>query len=321
MSREASAGRGARAPFVHRALLYRDEADMAPEACRFLVDALESGGRAVAVLAPPEADVLREALGPAAKEVQFAPARDWYGRLGPMFHRLAGVLEAAAADASGPLRVVAGHPPPVARPREYARYEAMANVAFAPFEAELMCLYDASRAPEPVIADVRRTHPELTEAGVSARSREFTDPLVFMSRSDRGLELAPAPTGTAALRLSSAGGLSGLRRFVRDRAASYGLRGRALDDLQIAASELASNVIVHTPGPGEVRVWADRGDVVCEVSDEGPGFQDPFAGYRLPAVEAGSGRGLWLARQLCDQVTVASRPGSTVVRLHVELER
>jgi anti-sigma regulatory factor (Ser/Thr protein kinase) len=320
MSGDAAASRGARAPFVHRALLYRDEADMATEACRFLVDALERGGLALAVLEPPEADVLQEALGPAARDVQFAPAGDWYRRLGPLFHRLAGVLESGAADGRGPLRVVAGHPAPVARPREYARYEAMANVAFAPFDAGLMCLYDASQAPEPVIADVRRTHPELTEAGVSGRSREFTDPLVFMSQSDRGLELAPAPARTATLRLASAGDLSGLRRFVRDRAASLGLRGRALDDLQIAASELASNVLVHTPGPGEVRVWTDRGDVVCEVSDEGPGFGDPFAGYRLPEGVVGSGRGLWLARQLCDQVTVASRPGRTAVRLHVELE-
>jgi anti-sigma regulatory factor (Ser/Thr protein kinase) len=140
-----------------------------------------------------------------------------------------------------------------------------------------------------------------------------------MSQSDRELQHAEPPASTPRMRLASAADLSVLRRFVGRHAAATGLGADAVEDLQLAASEIASNVIVHTPGPGNVRVWTEGGDLVCEVSDGGPGIDDPFAGYRLPPERGGSGRGLWLTRQLCDEVTVKSAPGSTVVRMHMEL--
>ncbi|MDX6647907.1 MAG: hypothetical protein QOK40_3634 [Miltoncostaeaceae bacterium] len=310
---------GVRAPFVHSALLYRDRDELAAEASRFVREALATDGSVLAILSPASAGLLQESLGPEGGRVRFGDARAWYARMGPMLQGFARHLGEAAAEGRRPVRVVAENPFPERRTREYLRCESMTNVALAPFEASVMCLYDASRTAEGVLAEVRRTHPELVEAGAAVRSREFTDPLAFMSQSDRELQHAEPPASTPRMRLASAADLSVLRRFVGRHAAATGLGADAVEDLQLAASEIASNVIVHTPGPGNVRVWTEGGDLVCEVSDGGPGIDDPFAGYRLPPERGGSGRGLWLTRQLCDEVTVKSAPGSTVVRMHMEL--
>ena len=46
--------------------------------------------------------------------------------------------------------------------------------------------------------------------------------------------------------------------------------------------------------------------MVCTISDQGPGFDDPFAGYGPAHGEdlSRGGMGLWLARQLCDHVDI-----------------
>jgi anti-sigma regulatory factor (Ser/Thr protein kinase) len=312
---------GSRTPFVHAALLYRDRDELAAEASRFVREALATEGSVLAVLTPASAALLEESLGPEARQVRFGDARAYYARMGPMLQGFARHLGEAAAAGRRPVRVLAENPFPERRTREYLRCESMTNVGFAPFEASVMCMYDASRTAESLLASVRRTHPELIEEGAAVRSREFTDPLVFMSQSDRELRHAEAPAGAPRQRLASAADLSGLRRFVGRYAAAAGLPADAVEDLQLAASEIASNVIVHTPGPGEVRLWTEGHDLVCEVSDDGPGIDDPFAGYRLAPEDRGSARGLWLARQICDEVTVKSEPGNTVVRMHMELAR
>ncbi len=67
------------------------------------------------------------------------------------------------------------------------------------------------------------------------------------------------------------------------------------------------------PGPESVTVQ-------CTVTDSGPGIPEQFR--RPPAVpeafEVG-GRGIWLAHQLCDEVTMATGPTGTTIELSVHL--
>jgi anti-sigma regulatory factor (Ser/Thr protein kinase) len=56
--------------------------------------------------------------------------------------------------------------------------------------------------------------------------------------------------------------------------------------------------------------------MVCEVSDTGAGLRDPLAGHLPAGRSTARGRGLWLARQLCDLLEVHSDPAGTTVRLH-----
>ena len=63
-------------------------------------------------------------------------------------------------------------------------------------------------------------------------------------------------------------------------------------------------------------VWREPGRVVCEVRGAGA-IADPLADRRLPELDDPTGRGLWLANQLCDLVQIRSVRGELVVRVHV----
>ena len=67
-----------------------------------------------------------------------------------------------------------------------------------------------------------------------------------------------------------------------------------------------------------LRVWAEDGSLVCEVTDEGV-IADPLVGRRRPVLDRAGGRGLWIANQLCDLVQVRSGAAGTTVRLHARL--
>ncbi|MEO3812324.1 ATP-binding protein [Sphaerisporangium sp. B11E5] len=113
--------------------------------------------------------------------------------------------------------------------------------------------------------------------------------------------------------------LSALRGWIRDYAAEAGLDGVRLQDLVLAVNEAAANVLDHAEGNGHVRAWRDDTSVTVEIRD--------FAGRLVPAhADAGDpglnrlrGRGLWLMRQLCDEVRIIRHAGGSSVLLRQAL--
>jgi anti-sigma regulatory factor (Ser/Thr protein kinase) len=117
------------------------------------------------------------------------------------------------------------------------------------------------------------------------------------------------------------------RRFDRDAipetrygvagcAATTGLAGPRLDAFVLAVNEIMTNAVRHGGGSGRLRLWRTAAGLVCEISDEGPGApMSIFNGHELPPMSATGGRGLWLARHLCDSMEVESGSGGTVVHL------
>jgi anti-sigma regulatory factor (Ser/Thr protein kinase) len=91
-----------------------------------------------------------------------------------------------------------------------------------------------------------------------------------------------------------------------------GLPEEKADALSLALNEIATNAIVHGSPPNTLRIWVREEEIVCEVSDEGRGIDDPFAGEERPPAEATNGRGLWLARVLCDAVEIRNGLRCTV---------
>jgi anti-sigma regulatory factor (Ser/Thr protein kinase) len=93
-----------------------------------------------------------------------------------------------------------------------------------------------------------------------------------------------------------------------------------LDDFLLAVDEMTSNALRHGRPPVGLRLWLSDDRIVCTISDCGPGFDDPFAGYGPAHGEdlSRGGMGLWLARQLCDHVDITHDDGVRV-RLTVRL--
>lgn len=110
--------------------------------------------------------------------------------------------------------------------------------------------------------------------------------------------------------------LAGVRAFVRSRAASLGLPARQVEMLGLAVSELATNTLQHTSGGGRVRVWAESGQLYCEVVDGGPmrSIGD------MPPPSAVSGRGLAIVRRVADDVDILPDSDGTAVRMRMTLD-
>ena len=131
-----------------------------------------------------------------------------------------------------------------------------------------------------------------------------------------GLPLAPLHAERLDFGLDD---LHDVRAMVATGATAGGLgRGRA-GDLVAAASEPAANSVLHGGGHGLATVWHEGGAVFVEVADAGT-IVDPMAGKVRPDPAAEFGRGLYIADQLCDKVTIDSSPVGTRIRLRRETE-
>lgn len=115
--------------------------------------------------------------------------------------------------------------------------------------------------------------------------------------------------------------LSGLRRIVREYIESAGGDRSTADDLELVASELATNVIEHTTSPTiTISIERTPDEWVLEVSDvEGP-FVLPEVAV-LPATSDRSGRGLFVVRSLVDELEVVETPTSRALRCRRQLTR
>ncbi|AGZ38473.1 ATP-binding protein [Actinoplanes friuliensis] len=88
---------------------------------------------------------------------------------------------------------------------------------------------------------------------------------------------------------------------------------RTVDTMVLIAHELASNAVRHGGGSGRLRLWVADGALLCEVTDAGPGLDEPaYAGQTLPPPELPGGRGLWIARQMSD-LRISTSPAGSVI--------
>jgi serine/threonine-protein kinase RsbW len=107
-----------------------------------------------------------------------------------------------------------------------------------------------------------------------------------------------------------------IRGFVRAAAAAEGLNQERTDGLVQAVDESATNVIVHgyRLAPGEIEIETRRSgeELVVLLRDRAPRFdptQVPPPDRHTPLTRrGGGGMGVYLARQLCDEMRYRSMP-------------
>ncbi|MBS1882216.1 MAG: ATP-binding protein [Actinobacteria bacterium] len=112
--------------------------------------------------------------------------------------------------------------------------------------------------------------------------------------------------------------LHDVRSLVAVAGAAAGLSPRRVSDLVAAASELAANSVLYGGGRGLATAWDEGGAVLVEVADAGT-IRDPEVGRVRPEPTVEHGRGLYIANQLCDDVSIDSGPTGTRVRLRMEV--
>lgn len=285
----------------HDAFVYDSDQEFAERIAPFAEEGIEQGAAVVTITTRSNCGLLRDVLGDASEHVSFVDRDQWYVRPA---HTVAGyhrtVRRALMAGAPG-VRVV-GEVQFGTSPEEWAEwtaYESVLNRAFADQPAWIVCPYDARVLPDQVLEGAAHTH-----------GPEHDDPTEFV----RALTPQPLP-------------LSGLRtipfdddprevrsRLARELAAERVPPARA-EELVLAAGEIMVNAQRHGAAPRELRVGTVDGRFVCEVTDCGPGIDDPLAGYLPPRVAGHDGAGLWVARQLTDRLELISSADGLTVRL------
>ncbi len=145
-----------------------------------------------------------------------------------------------------------------------------------------------------------------------------SDPLGSASRAPAETGPRPAETPARAFEVGGLKDVRWLRHRVQATLAESGLSLERVADFVVAVSEVATNAVVHGLPPVAVRMWSTPGTYLCAVTDHGPGFDEALAGH-APARDdlANGGMGLWLARQLCDELTTTRTGAGFTVLLTI----
>jgi anti-sigma regulatory factor (Ser/Thr protein kinase) len=256
--------------------------------------------------------LVREVLGAAAEAVEF-----W--QMGAVGRNPARLISAwqdflGTCDPDKGVRglgepITAGHN--AAELEECELHELLFNLAFAEQRGlTVMCPYDTSTLDRGVLVGAERSHPVCAGRHGRSASRQY---------SLEALLEGPLPEpGRPAVDLSfGRADLAIVRHLVAQFARSAGLSTRRNEDLVLSVCEVATNSIQHGGGEGTLKIWDECDELVCAVHDGGQ-IGDPLVGRRRPRPDQGSGRGLWIANQLCDLVQIRSSQQGTEVRLRMQ---
>src|SRR4051794_31512087 len=297
--------------FEHSALLYGSDDAFLETAVPFVERGVAAGEPALVAVQGRNIEGLRAAMGGEPEGVILLSVEEWYessARTRDKFVRWAG-----ERTGSGRARLISEPPWALGnepRIRDWARNESVINVAFDGMPVTFMCTYDSRLLPAEIIEHAHHTHPGLAGVEGSTVSDVYEEPREFCQRLNTQVERTEGePTEELDFNLAD---LRRMRRMVTSTAVSSGLSGSRADELALAVNEIASNAVVHGRPPATLRVWQERGELICEVSDDGDGIKDAMAGQFTPPPGNIGGRGIWLTRMLCDAVEIRNRDGCTV---------
>lgn len=304
------------AQLEHDAFLYGSDEQLVTAMVPFLREGLTRGDAAAAVTTPGNLALLRDRLG-ADAHVGYVEAADWYVRPAAAIAQFDAAIRELIDGGAPHLRVVGELPfgSTLGEHASWNRYEAIVNEAFKRAPLWVVCLYDTRALPERLIEAARRTHPTLFEARRRRQSADYVEPAVLLGQiPEPGIPVAGPPR----LQLRIDGDPRGWRHSLAGAVEAEALpRGRA-EEFLIAVGEVVANALGHGHGLAELTLWSTNDGVVCAVHDDGPGVDDPFAGYLPPGNDdAAQGMGLWVARQLSDSLAIQSGADGTTVRLGI----
>ncbi|OBK28833.1 regulator of Sig8 [Mycobacterium asiaticum] len=193
-------------------------------------------------------------------------------------------------------------------------HEALVNGALKNCNVMGLCLYDATHLTDDVLAGARSSHPLLWKGGSAYPSVDYA-PDEVLARCNQ-----PLPPNPGAVRYTVRDGadLRPARSFAADYAGWVGLSKDGLDDLQMIATELASNSLQYTGGSCHLAFWRHNEHLVCEARDAGR-LEDPFVGFRRPGAHATASRGLFLVNAMADLVRTHTTANGTTIQAYLRL--
>lgn len=277
-----------------------------------LAEAALGRGEPLALALHPDTDgALRAALG-AGVDVHSLALPDDVGSGQTV--AVARARELRELTRSGPVSVLAEHQSELDGPDGafWTELDAAVNVALAELPVRLTCFFPEMPLHLCVLDGARDNHPHVLVDGVLRHNPGHRGPRDVLARHPVGAPmLLGVPDLVVAFRSWQ---LHEVRRATRDVAEAAGFTADRVDDVVLAVNEVATNAVEHGGPAAELHVWATAGGLVCEVHDGGT-LADPLPGMASPHPSEPRGRGLWIARQVCDLLHVWSDEHGTHVRI------
>lgn len=302
--------------FVHRAAAYRDPDELLATAVS-LVEQARRRGAPVALMVPEATErLVHEAVG-----------SDGLVRLPELEPELLLSGQTVAArrarelreltDRSGPVTVLTQHDPERGLDvPAWVEADTAMNIAFASMPVTMTCFY--RDLLDPVLATAaRHNHPRLLDHDGSVRDNpDHREPAEVLAAYPvpAAPELGPADRELTFTPWQ----LTELRAAVVESARAAGVGAQRAEDFVLAVNEVAGNAVEHGYGTGLLQLWLHAEMLICEVHDAGV-LGEPLPGLRPPHPAEARGRGMWIARQLCDLLHVWVDQHGTHVRLQVAL--
>ena len=169
--------------FEHRLLTYGSDEAYLDAAIPYIAEGLERSECLLVVTTPAQIALVREALDVRSEQVEFADSAEWYSSLGGALNRYRAFVKQKFEAGAAWIRMV-GDPVWAARSRAeitaWFRYESLVNLAFASAPATIVCPYDTRSVPPEVVADARRTHPEVAQGSLAMGGPAYQEPEDFL---------------------------------------------------------------------------------------------------------------------------------------------
>lgn len=305
--------------FPHFALLYRSQQEYVDFVVRFVVDGLARDEAVLVAVPGDKLDLLHDALsgsgGGFPAELRMADI----GEVGRNPSRFMAMEASFANDhPDRRVRIVSQLAWQGRTDDEFVacfEHEALVNEALARCRATGLCLYDASRLHDDKLADARATHPLLWSRGALHRSAEYA-PADVLQRCNRPLRAKP---GAVTYMVRKSADLRPARSVAVNYAGWMGMSRDGIDDLQLIATELATNSLMYTDGACRLAFWRQDEHLVCEARDSGR-LDDPLVGRLDPGPEGPASRGLYLVNAISDLVRTHTTSTGTTIQAYLRFE-
>jgi len=301
--------------FSHEALFYADASEQLESVAGFIRAGLSCGDRVVVMLGEQKVEALRRRLGKDGESVQFISIDGEVAnpaKLIPLWRSIFETLDPGQGCRGVAESIRCGMPDDLVA--EWQLHELLLNKAFDRGVFWLLCSYDKLLLDETTLDEARRSHRfVVTPAGSTVLSEEYDSDGEIAFYQRRSLVRAPVDAQRFDVDTAS---VSTARRALFEFAHALGMTDSAAADCALAGHEIVANSVRHGGGTAHLSIWNEDETLICEVKDAGR-FGDALAGRTKPSEKGRSGRGLWMANQLCDLVQVRSETDGTVVRLHM----
>jgi anti-sigma regulatory factor (Ser/Thr protein kinase) len=227
-------------------------------------------------------------------------------------------LRALTSTTGRPVAVLSEHAADLdgADGRFWTELDAALNVALADLPVRITCFYPELPLHLEIVDGAQRNHPFLLTDGELRHNPAHHDPRAVLAERPA----APPPLlGPPDVRLPfSAWQLHEVRSTVERTLHDCGYERERIEDVVLAVNELATNAVEHGTPEAQLSLWTGSHGLLCEIDDGGT-LRDPLPGLQAPHPAEPRGRGVWIARQLCDSLHVWADGRGTHVRVHATM--